>query len=170
MTQKNISIDRIDKQKDSLVSIYDKFFANLQKINYTWNLVICFPFWEINQKHIYFNEIYEILENYCDIQVLFPENPRQRLACPPTQVRQTPPPRWQPRLPTAWRGKTKCALPQLSDTCGTNLCHFRFLSWLWLHCWFEASIPSRVVSIPTKRYEPNGVSFEVGGWRYLSRK
>lgn len=74
MTQKNISIDRIDKQKDSLVSIYEKFFANLQKINYTWNLVICFPFWEINNKHIYFNEIYEILENYCDIEKLFPES------------------------------------------------------------------------------------------------
>ena len=74
MTQKNISTDRIDKQKDSLVSIYDKFFVNLQKIKYSWNLVICFPFWEINEKHIYFNEIYKILENYCDIQVLFPES------------------------------------------------------------------------------------------------
>jgi len=34
MTKKNISMDRINKQKDSLVSIYEKFFANLEKINY----------------------------------------------------------------------------------------------------------------------------------------
>lgn len=72
MTQKNISIDRINKQKESLISIYEKFFENLKKINYTWNIVICFPFWEISWKYIYFEEIYKTLSLLCDIQPLFP--------------------------------------------------------------------------------------------------
>lgn len=73
MTQKNISIDRIEKQKESLKSIYEKFFLNLKKINYSWNIVICFPFWEINWKHNYFDEIYNIVNENCIIQKLFPK-------------------------------------------------------------------------------------------------
>ena len=72
MTQKNISIDRIDKQKESLISIYEKFFENLKKIKYEWNIVICFPFWEISWKYIYFEEIYKTLSILCDIQPIFP--------------------------------------------------------------------------------------------------
>lgn len=72
MTQKNISIDRIDKQKESLISIYEKFFENLKKIKYEWNIVICFPFWEISWKYIYFEEIYKTLSILCDIEPLFP--------------------------------------------------------------------------------------------------
>lgn len=74
MTQKNISVDRINKQKESLTSIYEKFFANLSKINYTWNIIICFPFWEIWWKYIYFNEMYSIVEKYCEIENMFPED------------------------------------------------------------------------------------------------
>lgn len=72
MTQKNISIDRIVKQKESLISIYEKFFENLKKIKYEWNIVICFPFWEISWKYIYFEEIYKTLSILCDIEPLFP--------------------------------------------------------------------------------------------------
>ncbi len=71
MTQKNISLDRINKQKESLLSLYSKFFENLSKINYSWNIVICFPFWEMNNKNIYFEEVYEIVEQFSDIQNIF---------------------------------------------------------------------------------------------------
>jgi len=74
MTKKNISTDRINKQKDSLISIYEKFFANLEKINYKWNLVICFPFWELKWIYIYFNGIYSIISKYCNIEPMFPSN------------------------------------------------------------------------------------------------
>jgi len=74
MTKKNISIDRINKQKDSLLSIYTKFFENLKKISYKWNLVICFPFWEINWKYIYFEEIYNEINKYCIVEKMYPEN------------------------------------------------------------------------------------------------
>jgi hypothetical protein len=34
MTKKNISLDRINKQKESLKSIYEAFFSNLQKAKF----------------------------------------------------------------------------------------------------------------------------------------
>ena len=74
MTQKNISVERIEKQKESILSIYDKFFLNLKNIDYKWNLVVCFPFWEINSKYIYFEEVYKIINDFCDIEKLFPDN------------------------------------------------------------------------------------------------
>ncbi len=74
MTQNNISLDRIDKQKKSLLELYDRFFIWIKKIKYNWNLVICFPFWEMKWKYIYFNEIYDLLNKYCNIENMFPEN------------------------------------------------------------------------------------------------
>ena len=73
MTRKNISIDRIDKQKKSLLELYERFFKWLKKIKYKGNLVICFPFWEMNWKYIYFSEIYSLLWKFCDIERLFPK-------------------------------------------------------------------------------------------------
>lgn len=74
MTQKNINIERINKQKISLLELYNKFFEWLKDIKYKWNLVICFPFWEIKSKKIFFEEIYNILNKYCIIENLFPNN------------------------------------------------------------------------------------------------
>lgn len=71
MTKKNISLDRINKQKESLLSIYSKFFENLAKVDFPWRIVICFPFWELNGKFIYFNEILEILNKFCVIENIF---------------------------------------------------------------------------------------------------
>ena len=72
ITQKNISYDRIDKQKKSLIELYERFFQWLKDISYKWNLVICFPFWEIKWSFIYFTEIYDIISKYCNIEHLFP--------------------------------------------------------------------------------------------------
>lgn len=65
MTQKNISIDRIEKQKESLKKIYSRFFSGLKRASYKGKVVISFPFWEFKKKYFYFNEGYEfILENF----------------------------------------------------------------------------------------------------------
>jgi len=72
MTQKNISLERIDKQKKSLLELYTSFFEWLEKVKYKWNIVICFPLWEMNWKYIYFNEIYDLLVKYSIIQDIFP--------------------------------------------------------------------------------------------------
>lgn len=74
MTNVNISLDRIEKQKKSLLELYSKFFEWLKKINFAWNIVICFPFWEFKWKLIYFVEILEILDKYCTIQTFFPDD------------------------------------------------------------------------------------------------
>jgi len=72
MTKKNIAIDRINKQKDSLVVLYERFFKWLKKIKYNWNIVMCFPFWEMKWKYYYFTEVYNILNKYCSIESLIP--------------------------------------------------------------------------------------------------
>ncbi len=72
MTKKNISIDRISIQKKNLSKLYEKFFLWLKQINFKKTIVISFPFWELNKKYIYFTEIYEILNRYCNILALLP--------------------------------------------------------------------------------------------------
>ncbi|MFK7780564.1 MAG: hypothetical protein QM490_05530 [Candidatus Gracilibacteria bacterium] len=72
MTQKNISHERIDKQKKSLIELYNRYFEGLTKINYKGNLIMCFPFWEMKGKYIYFSEIYDVIKKYCIIDDLFP--------------------------------------------------------------------------------------------------
>jgi hypothetical protein len=47
MTKKNISVDRIMKQRQSLEKIYSAFFENLSKMKYSGTLVISFPFWDV---------------------------------------------------------------------------------------------------------------------------
>ncbi len=63
MTKKNISLERIDKQKESLKKLYESFFLNLTRTRFNWTIVICFPFWELKWKYIYFNDINRIFEN-----------------------------------------------------------------------------------------------------------
>jgi hypothetical protein len=72
MTQKNINTDRINKQRESLSELYDRFLKWLKQINYKGNLVICFPYWEMKWKTIFFTEIYDILNKYCIIEDLLP--------------------------------------------------------------------------------------------------
>lgn len=71
MTKKNISLDRINKQKESLILIYKAFFENLAKTDFDGKVVICFPFWELNWKYIYFVEVLEVLKKFCEIEKFF---------------------------------------------------------------------------------------------------
>ncbi len=72
MTKKNICMDRINIQKKNLSKLYEKFFSGLKKANFKWNIVISFPFWELNKKYVYLNEVYDILDKYCVVQPIFP--------------------------------------------------------------------------------------------------
>jgi len=74
MTQKNISRDRIMEQSKGLGKLYTHFFENLKKWGFTWTIVISFPFWEIKWSYHYFEEIYSILEEKCEILPYFPDN------------------------------------------------------------------------------------------------
>jgi tRNA G10 N-methylase Trm11 len=72
MTQKNITIDRINIQKNNLSKLYDKFFSGLQSVWFDWIIVISFPFWDVKWKYVFLEEIYEVLNNYCEILPIFP--------------------------------------------------------------------------------------------------
>lgn len=71
MTKKNISLDRINKQKESLILIYKAFFENLAKTDFDGKVMICFPFWELSWKYIYFVEVLEVLKKFCEIEKFF---------------------------------------------------------------------------------------------------
>ncbi len=72
MTKKNISENRINIQRKNLIKLYEKFFSGLKKAEFKWNIVISFPFWELEKKYIYFTEIYDVLKKYCKIKQLLP--------------------------------------------------------------------------------------------------
>ena len=72
MTQKNITSDRIDIQKNNLSKLYTKFFSGLKSVWFEWNIVISFPFWDVKWKYVFFEEIYEIVNDYCEVLPLFP--------------------------------------------------------------------------------------------------
>lgn len=72
MTQKNISQDRISIQKNNLSKLYDKFFSGLKTVWFDWNIVISFPFWDVKWKYFFFEDIYNILDKYCEVLPLFP--------------------------------------------------------------------------------------------------
>ena len=72
MTQKNISIERIEKQKKSLLDLYQWFFEWLSKKDFPWEIIISFPFWEIKWTYYYFEEVYQLINTYCNIESLLP--------------------------------------------------------------------------------------------------
>ena len=74
MTQKNISLERIKKQRAMLEKLYEGFFCELSRSNFDGNIVLSFPFWEIRGKYFYAEEIYAILKKYCHIQAVFPKS------------------------------------------------------------------------------------------------
>ncbi len=74
MTKSNINMERIEKQKTKLNDLYEWFFLWLKRLDFKWNIVISFPFWEINGKYFYFEEIYDKIKKYCIVNKLLPEN------------------------------------------------------------------------------------------------
>ncbi len=66
----SINLWKIENERKKLLQIWEWFFSWLKSINFSWNIVICFPFWEVSWLYYYFEEIYIILEKYCEIQKL----------------------------------------------------------------------------------------------------
>ena len=75
MTAKAINPERVTLERQKLVALYDGFFGGLKKLGFTGNIVICFPFWEIQKKYFYCEEVYTVLEKYgFKTQKLLPED------------------------------------------------------------------------------------------------
>jgi len=70
----SVTEKKIDEEKVKLLEMYSKFFEWLSRANYTWVIVISFPFWEVRWKYIYFNEIYELIKKYTKNLPLLPSH------------------------------------------------------------------------------------------------
>ncbi len=70
----SVTQEKINIEKKNLLDIYTKFFAGLQKANYSWVIVICFPFWEMRGKYSYFNEVYDLIQKYCKNLPILPKH------------------------------------------------------------------------------------------------
>ena len=68
----NVTHSKIQEVKKELLDIYEHFFTGLQKANFRWHIVICFPFWEIQGKYYYFSEIYDTIKKYGKTLPLLP--------------------------------------------------------------------------------------------------
>lgn len=63
MTKWHMTLDKIKEERNKILSIYKGFFWDLSKINYKWEIVICFPFWQLMWKYVYFEEIYKLIKD-----------------------------------------------------------------------------------------------------------
>ena len=70
----SINEAKIQIEKEKLLDIYTKFFLWLQKSNFRGVVVICFPFWEVRWKYIYFDEIYDLVKKYAKNLPMLPKH------------------------------------------------------------------------------------------------
>ncbi|MCK9272768.1 hypothetical protein M0P65_04455 [Candidatus Gracilibacteria bacterium] len=75
MTKGHVTEEKIDLERDTLYKIYKGFFSGLKKIHFKGDIVICFPFWELKGKYIYFEEVYRLLRDLgFETKKLLPDN------------------------------------------------------------------------------------------------
>lgn len=63
MTKWHMTLDKIKEERAQIIRIYKWFFGDLSRINYKWEIVLCFPFWQLMWKYVYFNEIYKLIKD-----------------------------------------------------------------------------------------------------------
>ena len=73
-TKKTVSKIWIAEEKELLLDIYTKFFEGLKRANYTWVVVICFPFWEVMWIYNYFDEVYDVIKKYSKNLPMLPKH------------------------------------------------------------------------------------------------
>jgi len=64
MMAKTITPERVEMERLKLEKLYDGFFGGLKKLGFKGNIVISLPFWEIQKKYFYCEEVYAVLEKY----------------------------------------------------------------------------------------------------------
>jgi len=63
MTKWHMTIEKIKEERVQIIQIYKWFFSDLARINYKWEIVLCFPFWQLMWKYVYFDEIYKLIKD-----------------------------------------------------------------------------------------------------------
>lgn len=74
MSASSISLQKIQSEKRKLTQLYHDFFVGLEKSGFCGTIVMSFPFWNIDNKYVYFDEIYNIIDqsNFCVVPLLPP--------------------------------------------------------------------------------------------------
>lgn len=73
MTKWHVTESGIEEEKRFLKSLYESFFMSLNKSQFSWNIVISFPFWQLRWKYQYFSEVYDIIKkNWFKTQKMLP--------------------------------------------------------------------------------------------------
>ena len=73
MEKHSISIDRVKQEKAKLRNMYEWFFGGLEGLDFSGNIVMTFPFWDIHGTTSYFTEIYDVIGRHgFDIVPLLP--------------------------------------------------------------------------------------------------
>ena len=57
MEKQSITIDRVKSERMKLMRMYDSFFHGLKNLKFSGDIVMSFPFWDIQGKFSYFTEI-----------------------------------------------------------------------------------------------------------------
>ncbi len=77
MQRDSITLDRVKQERSKLRNMYDWFFGGLCALNFSGNIVMTFPFWDIHGTHSFFTEIYDVIGRHgFDIIPLLPEGMR----------------------------------------------------------------------------------------------
>ena len=63
MEKQSITLDRVQSERMKLMRMYDSFFHGLKNLKFRGSIVMSFPFWDIQGKFSYFNEIFEVIED-----------------------------------------------------------------------------------------------------------
>ena len=59
-----ITLDKAKEERRKLARMYDEFFAGLERAKFCNNIVMTFPFWNLNGTYSYFIEIYDIIDKH----------------------------------------------------------------------------------------------------------
>jgi len=64
----------VDREKESLMKMYQSFFGGLESVGVCHKIVMTFPFWEIGRKRFFLDMLPRLFERYgWEIQSILPE-------------------------------------------------------------------------------------------------
>ena len=77
MQKDSITLDRVKMERSKLRNMYDAFFGGLNALNFSGNIAMTFPFWDVRGTTSFFTEIHDIIGRHgFDVVPLLPSDMR----------------------------------------------------------------------------------------------
>ena len=77
MQKDSITLDRVKMERSKLRNMYDAFFGGLNALNFSGNIAMTFPFWDVRGTTSFFTEIHDIIGRHgFDVIPLLPPDMR----------------------------------------------------------------------------------------------